>query len=69
MNKELQRSREVFFLEHNKKCKTDDRCPPAWKSLEVISLGLLSKLYGNLKNQVPEKKKIAKNLNVGNHTF
>ena len=69
IKKEISRSKEVFILEHKKKYAKDNRCPPAWKSLEVISLGLLSKLYGNLKNQVPEKKRIARDLGVGNHTF
>ncbi len=32
-------------------------------------MGLLSKFYSNLRNQVPEKRGIARNLAVGNHTF
>ncbi len=69
VKKEIQRSKEVFILEHKRKYANDMRCPPAWKSLEVISLGLLSKLYGNLKNNLPEKQLIARNLGTGNHTF
>lgn len=69
IEKEVKRSKEVFIEEHKRKYHTDNRMPPAWKSLEVVSLGLLSKLYGNLKNSLPEKKKIARNLQVGNHTF
>lgn len=69
IKKEIARSREVFIAEHKKKYHSDQRCPPAWKTLEVISLGLLSKLYENLKNNLPEKQKIAQNLSVGNHTF
>lgn len=48
IKKEISRSKEVFMVEHRRKYKDDDRCPPAWKSLEVISLGLLSKLFENL---------------------
>lgn len=66
---EVDRSKEVFIKAHRKKYKKDHRFPPSWKSLEVISLGLLSKLYENLKNSLPEKKQIAKNLQAGNHTF
>ena len=69
IKKEIQRSKEVFILEHNHKYNIDHRCPPAWKSLEVISLGLLSKLFENLRNNLPEKKQIVKNLQAGNHTF
>ena len=38
--------------------------PPAWMSLEIISLGLLSKIYENLRIS-PEKKTIANNFNLG----
>ena len=69
LKKEVNRSREVFIQEHNKQYKTDSRCPPAWKSLEVISLGLLSKFYQNLKKEVPEKRKIAKNFHVGSGQY
>lgn len=69
VRKEVQRSKEVFIEVHKQKYSTDQRLPPAWKSLEVVSLGLLSKLYGNLNNSLPEKKQIARNLQVGNHTF
>lgn len=69
IKKEIKRSKEVFIAEHRRKYNTDQRCPPAWKTLEVISLGLLSKLYENLKNNLPEKKRIARNLYVGNHIY
>ncbi len=35
--------------EHKKKHPDDERFPPSWKSLEMNSLGALSKIYGNLK--------------------
>ena len=37
--------------------------------MEVISLGLLSKFYQNLKKEVPEKRKIAKNFHVGSGQY
>ena len=69
IRQEVERSKEVFVVEHLKKYKTDQRCPPAWKSLEIISFGLLSKLFGNLKNNLPEKKLITQNLEMGNHRY
>jgi len=69
LDKEVRRSKEVFMQKHQEKYYSDGRRPPAWKSFEVISLGLLSKFYAALKNSVPEKKTIAKELKAGNHTF
>lgn len=59
---EVKRSKEVFIENHNRKYGNDSRCPPSWKSLEIVSLGLLSKMYRNIRDSVPEKKKIAHNL-------
>jgi abortive infection bacteriophage resistance protein len=44
---ELSRSKEDFILEHNQRYDNPPY-PPAWKTLEVISFGTLSKLYNNL---------------------
>lgn len=54
---EVDRSTETF-IEHYKSTYSDPAYPPAWMSLEVVSLGLLSKLFGNLINS-KEKKKVA----------
>jgi len=43
---EVDRSAETF-IEHYKNSYSTPQYPPAWMSLEVISMGLLSKLYGN----------------------
>lgn len=48
----VDRSKDVFIKEHKKKYKKDLRFPPSWKTLELNSLGGLSKLYGNLKNNI-----------------
>lgn len=64
LNNEVGRSKEKFILEHHQKYHTDIRNPPSWKSLEVISLGLLSKMYRNLADGLPEKNLIAQNLGL-----
>lgn len=69
IRKEVKRSKEVFITEHQRKYDSDTRCPPAWKSLEIVSLGLLSKLYENLRNGLLEKKQIARQLGVGGHVY
>ena len=69
LDKEIKRSKEVFIKEHLRKYSTDGRRPPAWKSFEVISLGLLSKFYADTINNLPEKKQLVKNLKIGNHTY
>lgn len=59
---EVDRSTETF-IKHYKNTYSTPPYPPAWMSLEVISLGLLSKLYGNLKKN-EEKKKVAKSFGL-----
>lgn len=64
---EVDRSSETF-IEHYKKNYSSPAYPPAWMSLEVISMGLLSKLYGNLKKG-REKKKVAIEFGLPNPIF
>jgi abortive infection bacteriophage resistance protein len=66
---EIERSKDTFIKEHNKKHKDDFRFPPSWKTLELTSFGALSKIYGNLKNTTNSKDIIAKEFGVVNHTF
>ena len=54
--KEVDRSTETF-IKHYKNKYDEPENPPAWMSLEVATLGLLSKLFSNLKKGT-EKKKI-----------
>jgi abortive infection bacteriophage resistance protein len=61
---EVDRSSETF-IEHYKQTYSTPAYPPAWMSLEVIAMGLLSKLYGNLKKGT-EKKKVAKEFGLPN---
>lgn len=64
---EVTRSKEKFITEHFKIYHSDPRNPPAWKSLEVTSLGLLSKVYRNLNDRLAEKNEIAHNLGLPSH--
>lgn len=55
---ELSRSKEEFVKHHRSKYGMD-RLPPAWKTLQVLSFGTFSKIYGNIKEELPEKQKVA----------
>ncbi|HEV7622456.1 MAG TPA: Abi family protein [Flavisolibacter sp.] len=63
------KKKEIFISEHYTKYHTDKRRPPAWKTLEILSLGTLSKLYSNLKNSCNSKDIIAKDYGTANHTY
>nr|MBC8146922.1 Abi family protein [Bacteroidota bacterium] len=52
---EIERSTETF-IDHYYDNYSNPANPPAWMSLEVASLGLLSKLYSNLNNYSPKQK-------------
>ncbi len=69
IHEELERSKDIFIKEHKKKYKDDGRFPPAWKTLEMTTLGSLSKLYGNLKNNIKSKDIIAQDYGAVNHTY
>ncbi len=40
-------------------CPAEEICPPVWLAVEVMSFGLLSKFYSNLRNRHPAKKEVA----------
>ncbi|GAB4040182.1 Abi family protein [Spirosoma gilvum] len=69
LDEEIERSKDIFIKEHKKRHKDDLRYPPAWKTLELTSFGSLSRLYGNLKNNIKAKDTIAKELGTVNHTY
>lgn len=56
LQKEIDRSNETFIT-HYKNKYTQPTEPPSWMSLEVSSMGLLSKIFQNLKKS-PEKSAI-----------
>ena len=69
IDEELERSKDIFIKDHKNRHKDDLRFPPAWKTLELTSFGSLSKLYGNLKNNIKSKDEIAKGYGTANHTY
>lgn len=69
IEEELTRTKDVTIRNHFKKHKDDLRFPPAWKSMEQTSFGALSKLYGNLKNNINSKDVIAEEFGTVNHTY
>lgn len=68
IDKELARTKEIFIKKHYENYGVDHR-PPAYKTLEVLSFGCLSKLYSNLKNEIVSKDRIAKEFNLPNHNY
>jgi abortive infection bacteriophage resistance protein len=66
LQKEFNRSQEIFVKDHRNRYANQDA--DAWKILEVASMGTLSKLYKNLKHQLPEKAMIAKEMGLNLHS-
>lgn len=62
LRKEIARSNEAFIKHYNSRY-TKPKEPPAWMSLEVTSLGLLSLMFLNLKKS-PEKKAVARHFGL-----
>ncbi|MBC6427197.1 MAG: Abi family protein [Ekhidna sp.] len=63
------KNNNITIKNHFKKYKNDSRFPPAWKTLEQVSFGNLSKLYGNLKHDITAKDKIAKEYGAVHHSY
>ena len=67
LNREIERSDETF-IKHYKKKYHEPSQPPSWMSLEVASMGTLSKLYQNVKDG-DAKRTVADNfglIKIGN---
>lgn len=64
IEKEINESSEEFIRKHKEKHPNEK--PEAWKALEVLTLGSLSKLYSNINHQLPEKNIIAKEFGLHN---
>jgi abortive infection bacteriophage resistance protein len=62
LQKEIDRSNETF-IDHYFNKYTNPSEPPCWMSLEVSSMGLLSKIFQNLKKG-PEKETITSNFGL-----
>jgi abortive infection bacteriophage resistance protein len=69
IDRELTQSKDTFIKEHYKKYNSDEKRPPCWKTLEVVSFTTLSKLYANLNPKIKTKDIIARELNTVNHTY
>ena len=67
LSDEIHRSSEDF-IEHYFTKYTEPENPPAWMSLEVASMGLLSQLYKNLKRNV-EKRTVAREFGLPREDF
>lgn len=64
---DMGRSSEEFIVKHFQNHSAEH--PESWKGLEVLTLGTLSKLYQNIKHQLPEKNTIAKEFGLYNQKF
>ncbi len=64
---DMGRSSEEFIIKHFQNHPTEH--PESWKSLEVLTLGSLSKLYQNIKHQLPEKNIIAREFGLYNQKY
>ena len=62
LQEELNRSEDEFILEHFRKYDSPSM-PPVWKTMEVASLGTLSKLYANM-NDSAAKKAVSRSFNI-----
>ncbi len=62
LDREINRSTHTFIVNY-KRTYTQPANPPVWMTFEVISLGLLSKIYENLRNS-PEKNQIARHFGL-----
>lgn len=67
IRKEVSRSHDDFITEHFRKYSEPD-LPPVWKTLEVISMGTLSKLYANFSDSAA-KHAVAREFGLKHHKF
>ena len=67
MQREMERAKEEFIKEHTKKYGTTD-FPPAWKMLELVSFGCLTRLYRNFAD-TPTKKRLARSFGVAKYEY
>lgn len=66
LQSEFDRSQEIFIKDHRRRLANEQA--DAWKILEVASMGTLSKIYKNIKHQLPEKSIIAQEMGLNLHT-
>jgi abortive infection bacteriophage resistance protein len=62
LQRELERTKEEFIKEHTAKYGNTS-FPPAWKMLELVSFGCLTRLYRNFAD-TPVRKRIARSFGI-----
>ena len=67
IRKEVSRSHDDFIIEHFRKYSEPD-LPPVWKTLEVISMDTLSKLYSNF-SDATAKHAVPREFGLNHHKF
>ncbi len=67
IRKEVERSHDDFITEHFHKYNEPDLLP-VWKTLEVISMGTLSKLYSNF-SDATAKHAVTREFGLNHHNF
>ena len=67
LQEELNRSEDEYILEHARKYDTPSM-PPVWKTMEVASMGTLSKLYSNMKNNAA-KKAVSRSFDIPKYEY
>ena len=67
LRKAIERTNEDFILEHFRRYDAPDM-PPAWKTLELATLGTLSRMYSNFSDNAV-KKQVARSFTIPQHEF
>ncbi|UPK68886.1 Abi family protein [Chitinophaga filiformis] len=68
IEEEIGRSKEQFIVHHDE-VYGKSNFPPAWKTMQVLSLGTLSKVYSNISTALPEKNQIARSFGLPNYVY
>ena len=64
LDEEVERSSGEVFINHFFRKYDEEDTPPAWMTFEVLSLGLLSKFYQNMRVSLSAKRDIANHFGV-----
>lgn len=64
LDEEVKRSSSEVFIQHFFSKYDEEETPPAWITFELLSLGLLSKFYQNMRSSLRAKKDIARHFGV-----
>lgn len=67
LRKAVERTNDDFILEHFQRYDIPDM-PPAWKILELATLGTLSRMYNNFADNTL-KKQVARSFTIPQHEF